>query len=74
LADKGFLSFLITLNCFFEVFDLLKKNTVCIDLGCGSGHIGMHLIRENVGCLIQLDMSEAMVRASKSAEENEVNL
>uniref|UniRef100_A0A915MVF3 Uncharacterized protein n=1 Tax=Meloidogyne javanica TaxID=6303 RepID=A0A915MVF3_MELJA len=37
-----------------KVFDLLKKNTVCIDLGCGSGHIGMHLIRENVGCLIQL--------------------
>uniref|UniRef100_A0A915M9I9 Glycine hydroxymethyltransferase n=1 Tax=Meloidogyne javanica TaxID=6303 RepID=A0A915M9I9_MELJA len=54
-----------------KVFDLLKKNTVCIDLGCGAGHIGMHLIRENVGCLIQLDMSEAMVRASKSAEENE---
>ncbi|CAK5072964.1 unnamed protein product [Meloidogyne enterolobii] len=54
-----------------KVFDLLKKNTVCIDLGCGAGHIGMHLIRENVGCLIQLDMSEVMVRASKSAEENE---
>ncbi|KAL7073131.1 hypothetical protein ACQ4LE_006995 [Meloidogyne hapla] len=54
-----------------KVFDLLKTNTVCIDIGCGAGHIGMHLIRENVGCLIQLDMSEAMVRASKSADEKE---
>ncbi|KAF7637289.1 hypothetical protein Mgra_00003255 [Meloidogyne graminicola] len=54
-----------------KVFDLLKSNTVCIDVGCGTGHIGMHLISENVGCLIQFDMSDKMVKISKSAEEKE---
>lgn len=55
-----------------KVFDLTKFNEVVLDLGCGSGHIGPHLIKENVGCLIQCDMSEEMVRNSKGAPESEL--
>uniref|UniRef100_A0A914DZJ7 Arginine-hydroxylase NDUFAF5, mitochondrial n=1 Tax=Acrobeloides nanus TaxID=290746 RepID=A0A914DZJ7_9BILA len=54
-----------------KVFDLTKFNEICLDLGCGAGHIGPHLIKENVGVLIQCDMSSEMVRRSKSAPENE---
>lgn len=57
-----------------KVFDLTRFNDVCLDLGCGGGHIGPHLIKENVGMLIQCDMSEEMVRRSKGAPEEEVTL
>lgn len=55
-----------------KVFDLTKFNDVVLDLGCGAGHIGPHLIKENAGCLIQCDMSEKMVEKSKGAPEDEV--
>ncbi|KAH7710158.1 methyltransferase [Aphelenchoides avenae] len=55
-----------------KVFDLTRFNDVCLDLGCGGGHIGPHLIKENVGMLIQCDMSEEMVRRSKGAPEEEL--
>uniref|UniRef100_A0AC34GAY3 Methyltransferase type 11 domain-containing protein n=1 Tax=Panagrolaimus sp. ES5 TaxID=591445 RepID=A0AC34GAY3_9BILA len=55
-----------------KVFDLTKFNDVVLDLGCGVGHIGQHLIKENVGVLIQCDMSEGMIRKSKGAPEDEI--
>uniref|UniRef100_A0AC34G4G3 Methyltransferase type 11 domain-containing protein n=1 Tax=Panagrolaimus sp. ES5 TaxID=591445 RepID=A0AC34G4G3_9BILA len=55
-----------------KVFDLTKFNDVVLDLGCGAGHIGQHLIKENVGVLIQCDMSEGMIRKSKGATEDEI--
>uniref|UniRef100_A0A7E4W9J7 Arginine-hydroxylase NDUFAF5, mitochondrial n=1 Tax=Panagrellus redivivus TaxID=6233 RepID=A0A7E4W9J7_PANRE len=54
-----------------KVFDLTKFNDVVIDLGCGAGHIGPHLIKENVGILLQCDMSEGLVRRSKGAPDSE---
>jgi methylase of polypeptide subunit release factors len=54
------------------MFDLLKNSPVCIDLGCGSGHISHHLSGGNIHCLIQCDMSEEMVkRNSKTAADTE---
>lgn len=55
-----------------KVFDLTKFNEVVLDLGCGSGHIGPHLIKENVGVLLQCDMSEGMIRRSKGAPRHEL--
>uniref|UniRef100_A0A1I7SGQ8 Arginine-hydroxylase NDUFAF5, mitochondrial n=1 Tax=Bursaphelenchus xylophilus TaxID=6326 RepID=A0A1I7SGQ8_BURXY len=52
-----------------RVFDLTKFNEVCIDLGCGAGFIAPHLIKENVGKMIQCDVSEEMVKISKGNEE-----
>lgn len=28
-----------------KVFDLTKFNDVCIDIGCGNGHVAMNLIK-----------------------------
>ncbi|KHN72230.1 NADH dehydrogenase [ubiquinone] 1 alpha subcomplex assembly factor 5 [Toxocara canis] len=53
-----------------KIFDLTKYNEVCIDLGCGGGHIAPNIIKENVGVLIQCDMSEGLVRRSKSAADS----
>lgn len=53
-----------------RVFDLTKFNEVCIDLGCGCGYIAPHLIKENVGLLIQCDISEEMVKKAKEATSN----
>jgi len=55
-----------------RVYDLTGFNDVVLDLGCGAGHIGQHLIKENVGVLLQCDLSEALVRRSKGAPENEL--
>ena len=55
-----------------RVFDLTKFNEICVDLGCGAGFIAPHLIAENVGTLIQCDMSEAMVSRSAGAPKDEV--
>lgn len=50
-----------------RVYDLVRFNEVCLDLGCGLGHIAPHLIKENVGTLLQCDMSEKMVERSRGA-------
>lgn len=55
-----------------RVFDLIRFNEICVDLGCGLGHISPHLIKENVGMLIQCDMSHKMVEKSRSVSETEV--
>jgi NADH dehydrogenase [ubiquinone] 1 alpha subcomplex assembly factor 5 len=55
-----------------RVFDLTKFNEVCVDLGSGCGYIAPHLIKENVGLLIQCDMSEEMIKKSKGSPNNEV--
>ncbi|KAI6238057.1 Methyltransf-11 domain-containing protein [Aphelenchoides fujianensis] len=54
-----------------RVFDLTKFNDVCVDLGCGAGFIAPHLVKENVGVLIQCDMSERMVAKSRGAPNDE---
>ncbi|PAV61949.1 hypothetical protein WR25_19054 isoform A [Diploscapter pachys] len=55
-----------------KVFDLTKFNPLVLDIGCGPGHISPHLIKENVGKIIQCDISEAMVTKSASNDETEV--
>ncbi|TKR94940.1 hypothetical protein L596_009166 [Steinernema carpocapsae] len=55
-----------------KVYDLTKFNEICLDLGCGGGHVAPHLIKENVGALIQCDMSEGLVRRSHSAQDSEI--
>uniref|UniRef100_A0A1I8EEN5 Methyltransferase domain-containing protein n=1 Tax=Wuchereria bancrofti TaxID=6293 RepID=A0A1I8EEN5_WUCBA len=55
-----------------KVFDLTKFNDICIDIGCGSGHIATNLIKENVGVIIQCDMSAGLIRRSRSAADPEV--
>ncbi|CAD5209682.1 unnamed protein product [Bursaphelenchus okinawaensis] len=55
-----------------RVFDLTKFNEVCIDLGCGAGYIAPHLIKENIGKMIQCDLSEEMVKKSRGNEDFEV--
>ncbi|EFO24811.1 methyltransferase [Loa loa] len=55
-----------------KVFDLTKFNDVCIDIGCGSGHVAMNLIKENVGIIIQCDMSAGLIRRSERAADPEV--
>ncbi|KAI3422242.1 hypothetical protein GPALN_012772 [Globodera pallida] len=54
-----------------KVFDIIRPNPVVIELGCAVGHIGPHLIGENVGCYVQCDMSETMVGMSGKASERE---
>lgn len=48
-----------------KIFDIVGRHKVCLDLGCGAGHIAPHLIRENVDVLIQCDMSSEMVKQSQ---------
>ncbi|KAK6023169.1 hypothetical protein OSTOST_11107 [Ostertagia ostertagi] len=55
-----------------RVFDLTKFNPLALDIGCGVGHIAPHMIKENVGTLIQCDMSEEMVNKSNGANDSEV--
>lgn len=55
-----------------RVFDLTKFNEVCVDLGSGVGYIAPHLIKENVGMLIQCDMSDEMIKQSSTKPELEV--
>ncbi|VDK32399.1 unnamed protein product [Gongylonema pulchrum] len=55
-----------------KVFDLTKFNDVCIDIGCGAGHIAANLIKENVGVILQCDMSAELVQRSSGAADPEV--
>ncbi|VDL72757.1 unnamed protein product [Nippostrongylus brasiliensis] len=57
-----------------RVFDLTKFNPLALDIGCGVGHVAPHMIKENVGTLIQCDISEAMVEKSKGADDAEVKI
>uniref|UniRef100_A0AC35UI81 Methyltransf_11 domain-containing protein n=1 Tax=Rhabditophanes sp. KR3021 TaxID=114890 RepID=A0AC35UI81_9BILA len=54
-----------------KVFDLTKFNERVLDLGCAGGFIAPHMIKENVGTITQCDMSEAMVKISNGAPEDE---
>ncbi|KAL3113483.1 hypothetical protein niasHT_013593 [Heterodera trifolii] len=54
-----------------KVFDVIRPNPLVIELGCAAGHVGPHLIGENVGCFVQCDMSEKMVARSEKAAEKE---
>uniref|UniRef100_A0A183GPN8 Arginine-hydroxylase NDUFAF5, mitochondrial n=1 Tax=Heligmosomoides polygyrus TaxID=6339 RepID=A0A183GPN8_HELPZ len=57
-----------------RVFDLTKFNPLALDIGCGVGNIAPHMIKENVGTLIQCDMSEEMVSKSRGADDSEVKI
>uniref|UniRef100_A0AAF5HZ70 F-box domain-containing protein n=1 Tax=Strongyloides stercoralis TaxID=6248 RepID=A0AAF5HZ70_STRER len=54
-----------------KVFDLTKFNEKVLDLGCLGGFISPHLIKENVGTIVQCDMSEELVKRSNVAPEEE---
>ncbi|CAI4232730.1 unnamed protein product [Auanema sp. JU1783] len=55
-----------------KVFDLTKFNELALDIGCGIGHIAPHMIKENIGKLIQCDMSQVLVENSKGCDDDEV--
>lgn len=55
-----------------KVFDLTKFNPLVLDIGCGVGYITPHLIKENVGKIIQIDISGGMVQSSASCDDSEV--
>uniref|UniRef100_A0A915EB70 Serine hydroxymethyltransferase n=1 Tax=Ditylenchus dipsaci TaxID=166011 RepID=A0A915EB70_9BILA len=55
-----------------RVYDLTGYNAVCLDLGCGAGHIGPHLAKDNIGLLMQCDMSQKMVERSLGAPADEL--
>uniref|UniRef100_A0A915PWB5 dolichyl-P-Man:Man5GlcNAc2-PP-dolichol alpha-1,3-mannosyltransferase n=1 Tax=Setaria digitata TaxID=48799 RepID=A0A915PWB5_9BILA len=55
-----------------KVFDLTKFNDVCIDIGCGSGHIAANLIKENVGAIVQCDISAGLIKRSQDLVDSEV--
>ncbi|KAJ1357777.1 hypothetical protein KIN20_015997 [Parelaphostrongylus tenuis] len=57
-----------------KVFDLTKFNPLALDIGCGVGHIAPHMIKENVGKLIQCDMSEEMVKRSREPDDKDVEI
>ncbi|CAD6190143.1 unnamed protein product [Caenorhabditis auriculariae] len=57
-----------------KVFDLTKFNQLVLDIGCGSGYIAPHLIKENVGKIIQVDMSRKMVENSKGCDDERVEV
>uniref|UniRef100_A0A914UKS4 Arginine-hydroxylase NDUFAF5, mitochondrial n=1 Tax=Plectus sambesii TaxID=2011161 RepID=A0A914UKS4_9BILA len=52
-----------------KIYDLTQFSPVCLDIGCGAGHIAPHVFKENVGCLIQADMSASLVGRSNVSEE-----
>ncbi|CAI5441221.1 unnamed protein product [Caenorhabditis angaria] len=55
-----------------KVFDLTKFNDLVLDIGCGIGQIAPHLIKENVGKIIQVDLSGGMVQESNGCDDEEV--
>lgn len=52
----------------FRIYDLTDYMPVAVDLGCGTGHIAPHVFADNVGHLIQVEMSEAQLRRAKVGE------
>lgn len=44
-----------------KVFDLTKFNPLVLDIGCGVGHIAPHLIKENVGKIIQVRVLKNLI-------------
>uniref|UniRef100_A0A8R1E2H6 Arginine-hydroxylase NDUFAF5, mitochondrial n=1 Tax=Caenorhabditis japonica TaxID=281687 RepID=A0A8R1E2H6_CAEJA len=55
-----------------KVFDLTKFNPLVLDIGCGAGHITPHLIKENVGKIIQVDLSGGMTQSSAGCDDTDV--
>uniref|UniRef100_A0A1I7XTS5 Methyltransf_25 domain-containing protein n=1 Tax=Heterorhabditis bacteriophora TaxID=37862 RepID=A0A1I7XTS5_HETBA len=54
-----------------KVFDLTKFNPLVLDIGCGVGHVAPHMIKENVGKIIQCDMSSGMIE--RAIQDGDVN-
>lgn len=52
-----------------RVFDITRKFSVAVELGCGKGHIAKHLTAENVGMLYQCDISPKMVEITETSKE-----
>ncbi|CAJ0960382.1 unnamed protein product, partial [Mesorhabditis belari] len=57
-----------------KVFDLTKVNERVLDIGCGTGFIAPHLIKENVRHLVQCDISEEMVKRSNGCLDEGVTV
>ncbi|CAJ0585881.1 unnamed protein product, partial [Mesorhabditis spiculigera] len=52
-----------------KVFDLTKFNERVLDIGCGTGFISPHLIKENVRNIVQCDLSAEMVHRSNGCPD-----
>jgi len=49
--------------------DVKRKFDVAVDLGCGRGHIGKHLLLDTVGLLYQCDMADKVLAQSAVSVE-----
>ncbi|GFY42362.1 arginine-hydroxylase NDUFAF5, mitochondrial [Trichonephila inaurata madagascariensis] len=52
-----------------RVFDITRKFSVAVELGCGKGHVTKHLTSENVQMIYQCDSSPKMLEKSKISED-----
>ncbi|XP_035213482.1 arginine-hydroxylase NDUFAF5, mitochondrial-like isoform X2 [Stegodyphus dumicola] len=52
-----------------RVYDIIRKFSVCVELGCGRGHVTKHLNSEKVDVIYQCDMSQGMVEISEVSED-----
>ncbi|CAJ0566572.1 unnamed protein product, partial [Mesorhabditis spiculigera] len=57
-----------------KVFDLTKFNERVLDIGCGTGFISPHLIKENVRHIVQCDLSAEMVHRSNGCPDEGVEV
>ncbi|KAG8192911.1 hypothetical protein JTE90_025620 [Oedothorax gibbosus] len=48
---------------------LCRKFSVCVELGCGRGHVAKHLTCENVEKMFQCDMSSKLTEITQVSEE-----
>ncbi|GIY27405.1 arginine-hydroxylase NDUFAF5, mitochondrial [Caerostris darwini] len=52
-----------------RVYDINRKFSVVVELGCGKGHITKHLTPENVEIIYQCDFSSKMLEETKVSED-----
>ncbi|XP_054717824.1 arginine-hydroxylase NDUFAF5, mitochondrial-like [Uloborus diversus] len=52
-----------------RVYDITRKFPICVELGCGKGHVVKHLTKENVEMVYLCDMSEKMVKSAATASD-----
>ncbi|EEC14168.1 conserved hypothetical protein, partial [Ixodes scapularis] len=52
-----------------RVFDIKRKFSVAVELGCGRGYVGQHLDNEAVESLIQCDTSEGYLAHCKLPQD-----
>ncbi|GBM67692.1 Arginine-hydroxylase NDUFAF5, mitochondrial [Araneus ventricosus] len=52
-----------------RVYDITRKFSTAVELGCGKGHITKHLTAENVEMIYQCDISSKMLEKTKISED-----